>query len=244
MGLGGYAEAWNAAPWGRYFVNTVFIAGAATALTLVTSLLAGLRLRRAALPGQAAVFLLVLMVLVIPDEVILIPQYLILGNLRQFIVAGDISWLNTYQALIVPFAASPFGIFLLRQFFLTLPAELWDAAQLDGCGRTGYLVRVAAPLARPALAALAVYTFLGMWNQFLYPLVIAGLDPDVQPIQVGLAGFLGVHSVEWSKLAAASVFTTLPILLIFLVAQRQIIEGVAAGGSGRGREVTATHSTP
>jgi len=218
-----YAQAWAAAPWPRYFLNTVFTAGSATLLALVTSLLAAYAFALLRFPGKNVLFVLILMVLVIPDEVILIPQYMILGNL---------GWLNTYQAQIVPFGASAFGIFLLRQFFLTLPADLWEAAQIDGCGRTGYLLRVAAPLARPALGAVALFTFLGMWNQFLYPLVVAGLDPDVQPIQVGLAAFFGAHSIAWSQLAAASVFTTLPLLLVFLCAQRQIIDGVAAAGSG------------
>ncbi len=218
-----YGQAWDAAPWPRYFLNTVFTSGAATLLALVTSLFAAYAFALLRFPGKNALFVLILMVLVIPDEVILIPQYMILGNL---------GWLNTYQAQIVPFGASAFGIFLLRQFFLTLPTDLWEAAQIDGCGRTGYLLRVAAPLAGPALGAVALFTFLGMWNQFLYPLVVAGLDPDVQPIQVGLAAFLGAHSIAWSQLAAASVFTTLPLLLVFLFAQRQIIDGVAAAGSG------------
>ncbi|MDB5058296.1 MAG: carbohydrate transporter permease [Chloroflexi bacterium] len=218
-----YADAWNAAPWGRYFLNTVFVSSAATALALVTALLAGYTFGSLRFPAKRLLFLAVLMVLVIPDEVILIPQYLILG---------DLNWLNTYQAQIVPFGASAFGIFLLRQFFQTVPRELWDAAQLDGCTRTGYLVHIAAPLARPALAAVGLYTFLGMWNQFLYPLVVAGLDPNVQPLQVGLASFLGVHSVESSQLAAASVFTTLPLVFAFLLAQKQIIEGVASTGVG------------
>ena len=218
-----YAAAWNEAPWARYFLNTVFIAGAATALALFTSLPAAYAFATLRFPGKNVLFLLVLMVLVIPDNVILIPQYQILGYLN---------WLNTYQALIVPFGANAFGIFLLRQFFKGIPPELWDAAQLDGCARTAYLVRVAAPLARPAMAAVALYIFLGQWNQFLYPLVVAGLNPDVQPLQVGLSVFLGVHNVEWSKLAAASVFTTLPVLIVFLLAQKQIIEGFSAAGSG------------
>jgi len=212
-----YGQAWDAAQWPRYFLNTVFTSGAATLLALGTSLFAAYAFALLRFPGKNVLFVLILMVLVIPDEVILIPQYLILGNL---------GWLNTYQAQIVPFGASAFGI------FLTLPADLWEAAQMDGCGRTGYLARVAAPLARPAVGAVALFTFLGMWNQFLYPLVVAGLNPDVQPIQVGLAAFLGAHSIAWSQLAAASVFTTLPLLLIFLTAQRQIIDGVAAAGSG------------
>jgi multiple sugar transport system permease protein len=214
-----YADAWNAAPWGRYFLNTVFIASAATAIAVATSLFAGYAFGALRFPGKTLLFLAVLMVLVIPDEVILIPQYIILG---------DLNWLNTYQSEIVPFGASAFGIFLLRQFFLGLPRELWDAAQIDGCSRTRFLLRVAAPLARPALATVALYTFLGMWNQFLYPLVVAGLNPDVQPLQVGLSEFLGTNSVQWGQLAAASVFTTLPILVVFLVVQRQLIEGVAS----------------
>ncbi|MBV9282305.1 MAG: carbohydrate ABC transporter permease [Chloroflexi bacterium] len=218
-----YADAWNAAPWGRYFLNTVFIASAATLLALATSLFAGYAFGSLSFRGKRLLFLAVLMVLIVPDEVILIPQYIILD---------DLNWLNTYQAQIIPFGASAFGIFLLRQFFLSLPQEFWDAAQIDGCSRTRFLLQVAAPLARPVLAAVGLYTFLGMWNQFLYPLVIAGLDPNVQPIQVGLATFLRVNSVDWSQLAAASVFTTLPILVVFLIVQKQIIEGVAsASGS-------------
>ncbi|MDQ2741817.1 MAG: carbohydrate ABC transporter permease [Chloroflexota bacterium] len=216
-----YTAAWSGAPWGRLFLNTVFIASAATLLAVLTSLFAGYAFASLRFPFRNVLFFAALMVLVIPDEVILIPQYIILG---------DLNWLNTYQAEIVPFGASAFGIFLLRQFFLNLPRELWDAAQIDGCTRTKYLLRVAAPLSAPALAAIALYTFMGMWNQFLYPLVVAGLNPDVQPLQVGLATFLGIHSVEWSKLAAASVFTTLPILVVFLLLQKQLIEGVASAG--------------
>jgi multiple sugar transport system permease protein len=218
-----YADAWNAAPWGRYFLNTVFIASAATALALVTSLFAGFAFATFRFPARGLLFLAVLMVLIIPDEVILIPQYIILG---------DLNWLNTYQSEVIPFGASAFGIFLLRQFFLSLPPELWDAAQMDGCSRTRYVLGIAAPMALPALITVGLYTFMGMWNQFLYPLVVAGLNPDVQPLQVGLSVFQGAHSVEWSQLAAASVFTTLPILVIFLVLQRQLVEGVAsASGS-------------
>lgn len=214
-----YADAWNAAPWGRYFLNTVFIASAATALAVLTSLFAGYAFGALRFPAKHLLFLLILVVLVIPDEVILIPQYIVLG---------DLNWLNTYQAEIIPFGASAFGIFLLRQFFMTLPPELWDAAQLDGCSRTRFVLQIAMPLARPALATVALYTFMGMWNQFLYPLVVAGLNPDVQPMQVGLSTFIGAHSVQWSQLAAASVFTTLPILVVFLIMQRQLIEGVAS----------------
>jgi multiple sugar transport system permease protein len=220
-----YAAAWSAAPWGRYFANTVLVAGSTTVLAVLTALPAAYALALLRFPGKTLLFFAVLMVLIIPDNVILIPQYLILG---------DLGWLNTYQALIVPFGASAFGIFLLRQVFLGLPPDLWDAAQLDGCSRTAYLLRVATPLAGPAMAAVALYTFLGQWNQFLYPLVVAGLNPDVQPLQVGLATFLGVHNVDWSQLAAASVFTALPLLVVFLLAQKPIIEGVAAAGALKG----------
>lgn len=219
-----YVDAWNEAPWGRYFLNTVIIAGAATTLALLTSLFAAYAFALLRFPGKNVLFAAILMAIVIPDVVILIPQYLVLS---------DLNWLDSYKALIIPFAASPFGIFLLRQFFLSLPYELWDAAQIDGCSRTGYLFRVAAPLARPVLGAIALYTFLSMWNQFLYPLVMAGTNADVQPVQVGLSAFLGTFNVQWSKLAAASVFTTAPLLLVFFLAQRQIIEGISLAGSTR-----------
>jgi len=190
---------------------------------VLTSLFAAYAFAALRFPGKRLLFFAVLAVLVVPDEVVLIPQYQVLGAL---------GWLNSYQAQIVPFGASAFGIFLLRQFFLALPRDLWDSAQLDGCTRTRYLFSIAAPLAGPALAAVALYTFLGSWNQFLYPLVVAGLNPDVQPLQVALATFLGTHSTAWSQLAAASVFTTLPILIVFFLTQKQIIEGVATAGSG------------
>ncbi len=219
-----YAAAWNSAPWGRYFMNTVFIGTTATAIAVFTSLLAGYAFASLRFPGKRLLFLSILIVLIVPDEVIIVPQYLVLN---------DLNWLDTYQAQIVPFGASAFGIFLLRQFFRGLPADLWDAAQLDGCGRTAFLFRVAAPLARPALVTVALYTFLGMWNQFLFPLVMAGGNETVQPLRVGLATFLRVNSIAWSQLAAASVFTTLPLLVVFLLAQKQIIEGVAsASGPG------------
>jgi multiple sugar transport system permease protein len=216
-----YADAWNSAPWGRYFLNTIFICSAVTLLATLTSLFAGFAFATLRFPLRNLVFLLVLMVLIIPDEVILIPQYIILN---------DLNWLNTYQAQIVPFGASAFGIFLLRQFFLSLPKELWDAAQIDGCSRTRFVLRVAAPLAAPALVTVGLYSFMGSWNQFLYPLVVAGQNPDVQPLQVGLANFQIANGVNWSQLAAASVFTTLPLLIIFLLAQRRLIEGVASAG--------------
>ena len=220
---GNYADAWNATAWGRYFLNTVFIAATVTALVLLTSLLAAYAFAMLRFPGKGLLFLVILLVLVIPDEVILAPQDIILLK---------IGWLNTYQALIVPFAASPFGIFLLRQFFLGLPPELWDAAQIDGAGRTTYLFRVAAPLAGPALGAVALYTFLGMWNQFLYPLVIAAFNSDIWPIQVGLNDFVQKNNIAWTQLDAASVFTTLPLLVVFLLTQKTIINGVAASGGG------------
>ncbi len=221
-----YADAWNAVTnpgWPRYFGNTVFIASATTVLAVVTALPAAYALALLHFPGKRVFFLIVLIVLVIPDEVILIPQYQVLGWL---------GWLDTYQAQIIPFGASALGIFLLRQVFLGLPGALWDAAQLDGCTRTTYLVRVATPLASPALVAVALYTFLGSWNQFLYPLIVT-TTPDVQPLQVGLATFLGVpHNTQYGQLAAASAFTALPIFIIFFVAQKTIIEGVSAAGGG------------
>ena len=216
-----YARAWETAPWGRYFVNSIFIAGATIVLALVTSLLAGYALGTMRFPGRQVLFVAVLGVLMIPFEATLIPNYLILTSLH---------WINTYQAQIIPFGVSIPGIFLLRQFFLSLPTSFWEAAQLDGCSRFGYLWRVAAPLARPSLAVVALQVFIGSWNAFLWPYIVTNTDA-LRPVEVGLASFVSADGTDPTALAAAAAFTTLPVLVVFLIAQRQFIEGISAGGT-------------
>lgn len=216
-----YARAWSMAPWLQYFVNTIFIASCTVVLTMITSLLAAYAFGTMQFPGRQALFLLILGLVMIPGEATLIPSYLIVSTF---------SWIDTYQVQIIPFAVSISGIFLLRQFFLSLPTSLWEAAQLDGCSRFGFLWRVAAPLARPALAVIALQVFIGTWNAFLWPYLVTNSDA-VRTIEVGLQAFTSADGTDPTGLAAAAAFTTLPILVLFLIAQRQFIEGISAGST-------------
>jgi multiple sugar transport system permease protein len=220
-----YVRAWAAASWGRYFLNTVFIAVCTVVLCLVTSLLAGFAFGVMRFRGKGLLFGLVLSVLMVPQVVLLIPDYQI---------ASDIHWVDTYWIQIVPWGASVFGIFLVRQFLLGLPPELFEAAELDGAGRLRILWSVGVPLVRPALIIIALNTFMASWNAFLWPSVMAPTNAAVRPIEVGLYNFLfGASSGnDYTGLCAAVTFTTLPVLVLFLVLQRYFITGAfsAAGG--------------
>ena len=215
-----FAAAWQAVPWPRYFLNTVIVAVLYTLLVLTTSVLAGYAFASMSFPGKALIFACVLGLYMVPLEVTLVPNYVILAKLR---------WLDSYQAQIVPLGASIFGIFLMRQFFLTLPKDLWEAAQLDGVGHFAFLWRIAVPLARPALVTVALFHLVGAWNSFLWPLIVTSTD-SFRPIQVGLSSFAAADSTQPVLLAAGAVMTTLPILVLFLFAQRQLVGGIAATG--------------
>ncbi|HEX4220853.1 MAG TPA: carbohydrate ABC transporter permease [Pseudonocardiaceae bacterium] len=220
-----YLRAWAAAPWARYLLNTVLVACCTLVLALVTSLLAGFAFGVMKFRGRGVLFALVLSVLMIPQVVLLIPDYQI---------ASDINWVDTYWIQIVPWGASVFGIFLVRQFFLNLPPELFEAAELDGAGRLRILFSVGAPLVRPALIIIALNTFMASWNSFLWPSVMDPTNDSVRPVEVGLYNFLygSASGNDYTGLCAAVTFTTIPVLVIFLVLQRYFITGAfsAAGG--------------
>ena len=220
-----YARAWAAAPWARYLLNTVLVACCTMVLALITSLMAGFAFGVMRFRGRGALFALVLSVLMIPQVVLLIPDYQI---------ASDINWIDTYWIQIVPWGASVFGIFLVRQFFLNLPPELFEAAELDGAGRFRILWSVGAPLVRPALIIIALNTFMASWNSFLWPSVMDPTNDSVRPVEVGLYNFLygSASGNDYTGLCAAVTFTTIPVLVIFLVLQRYFITGAfsAAGG--------------
>lgn len=220
-----YARAWAAAPWARYLLNTVLVACCTMVLALITSLMAGFAFGVMRFRGRGALFALVLSVLMIPQVVLLIPDYQI---------ASDINWIDTYWIQIVPWGASVFGIFLVRQFFLNLPPELFEAAELDGAGRLRILWSVGAPLVRPALIIIALNTFMASWNSFLWPSVMDPTNDSVRPVEVGLYNFLygSASGNDYTGLCAAVTFTTIPVLVIFLILQRYFITGAfsAAGG--------------
>jgi ABC-type glycerol-3-phosphate transport system permease component len=219
---GNYGAAWAAAPFARYFLNTAFIAGGVTLSVMFTALLAGYAFGQMEFPGKQALFALYLATMMIPFEVVLIPNFLLVKQL---------GWYDRYAAMIVPWGASVFSVFLLTQFFRALPRDFFEAAQLDGCGHVQYLRTVAAPLSRPALATAGLFAFLGSWNSLLWPLLVTQREL-VRPIEVGLQYFLQAEGPRPHLLMAASTLAMLPILILFLAAQRTFVEGVSAGVKG------------
>ena len=218
---GNYAAALAAAPFGRFFLNSFVVAGAATLGVLLTSSLAGYAFSHIAFRGRGAVFGLLVATLAIPNEVTIIPAYLVMRTL---------GWVDTYAALIVPSLASVFGVFLLRQAFAATPRDLLEAAQLDGCGHLRYLLEVVLPLNRAALASLALLTFLGQWNAYLWPLLVTTSE-ELRTVQIGLRYFADPDlGVDWGPLMAASTLVVAPTLVVFLVAQKHLVEGFATAG--------------
>ena len=215
-----FAGAWNSAPFGRYFANTILVAGFQTAGVLATASLAAYGFARIPFRGRQVLFVCFLGTMMVPLEVILVPNFVILKQL---------GWYNTYLALIVPWAANVFGVFLLRQFFLSIPQDLFDAAEMDGCGRLGFLWRVAVPMSAPALVTIGLLTFLGAWNSLLWPLIATGSE-EMRMLQVGLASFQSEARVQYHLWMAAASFTIAPIVVLYLVAQRFFIEGVSGSG--------------
>jgi len=204
----------------RWFWNSLFVAGTGTLTYLLLSSMAAYAFSRLEFPGRNILFFVVLSTLIIPGQVTIIPVFLILQKLH---------WFNTYYALIVPGLAGAFGVFLLRQFFLTIPREIEEAAFIDGCGRAGIYWRIILPLSKPALATLAIFSFLGGWNDFMLPL-IATNEIEMRTLPVGLTIFLGRYSMQYGLVMATAVLATLPVLVMFLLFQRHIIRGVVPAG--------------
>ncbi len=218
--LANYREAWQRGKFLLAFANSTLVALAVTGLQIVTSALAGYALARLKFRGRQAVLLIVLATLVIPFQLLVIPIFLVLkwGHL-----------INTYGALIFPTAANGFGIFLLRQYFLTIPVELEEAAAIDGANRWQILWQIMLPLARPALVTLFLFTFIGEWNDLFKPLVFT-TRPELRTVQLALAEFQEQFTNNWPLLMAAVTIATVPVLLLFVLGQRQLIRGIATTG--------------
>lgn len=203
-----------------WFVNSMVAATLHAALVVVTAALAAYPLARMEFRGRGVVFGSIIATLLIPPVILVIPNYLIVSNF---------GWLNTLVAVIIPTAASAFGVFFMRQFFLGLPPELEEAALLDGATRWQIFLRVILPLSKPALATLALLAFLTNWNDFLWPVYVL-FSADVQTLPAGLSTLQSANSVRYDLLMAGAVIASVPVLLLFLFLQRFIIEGVSRSG--------------
>ena len=215
-----YTDVLRQAPFARWFVNTLIVTVIVVIGNLFFCSLAGYAFARIRFIGREVVFVLVLATLMVPFQVIIIPSFLIV---RSF------GLIDTLGALILPNLAGAFGIFMLRQFFRTLPIELEEAARIDGASRLGILFKIVLPLSGPALATLAVITFLWTWNDFLWPLITI-YSAQNMTIQLGLTTFQGAHQTNTNLLMAANVMSVLPVLLLFFFAQRYFVRGIATTG--------------
>lgn len=215
-----YQSAWQRGNFLLAFANSTFVALGVTGCQIVSSALAGYALARFKFRGRQALLLVILATLVIPFQLLVIPIFLVLkwGHL-----------INTYGALILPTAVNGFGIFLLRQYFQTIPVELEEAAALDGANRLQILWRVMLPLSRPALVTLFLFTFIGEWNDLFKPLVFT-TRPELRTVQLALSEFQEQFTNNWPLLMAAVVIATVPVVIMFLVGQRQFIQGIATTG--------------
>ena len=231
-----YLAAWQKPPntLGRYVVNSLVIASVGTGLQVLICLLAAYAFSRLRFPGRDLLFMLVLATTMIPNEITLIPNFV---TIRRFpLVGGNDLWgaggsglYDTYAAMILPGLVGAFNIFLLRQAFLALPNEFWEAAQLDGASSFGYLWRIVVPLTLPALLTVAIFGFIGRWNGLLWPLLVTRSE-SIRPVQMAMVYYQNEFLTDFGMLMAASLMVTLPIVVLFILLQRQFVAGITSTG--------------
>jgi len=217
-----YSDAWQAEPFGRFYINSIAVSAAIIAGQVITCAMAAYALSWVEFRFKEPVFFLILVALMVPEQLIIVPV---------FLEMHAVGWINTYQALIVPFLASAFGIFLLRQSFLRVPRPLIEASRLDGASHLDILFRIIVPLSRPGFITLIVLNFIWHYNDFFWPLIMTNSD-EYRTLPVGLAMFIqsGEGLVPWNQLMAADIFTVIPLFIIFFVAQRYLVNGLLASG--------------
>lgn len=214
-----YSKLWKAVPFNRYFINSVFIATASTLLALFFCSLGGFAFAKYQFRGKTILFGILLASMMVPFQVLLVPL---------FGLMYDIGWLNSYNAIIFPFSVGAFGVFLMRQFIVTIPSELLDAARIDGCSEFGIYYRIVLPIIKPALGALTIYTFLSSWNGYLWPLIVLR-DETKYTLPIGLANLIGIYRQDYGMLMAGTLLSLLPIVILFLAMQREFVQGITLG---------------
>jgi ABC-type glycerol-3-phosphate transport system permease component len=215
-----YIEAFEVAPFGQFFINSTIVAVSVTITTIFFGAMAGYGLSKFRFPGQTLVFGLILTTIMIPFPVIMVPLFALVRNF---------GWVNTYQGLIIPGALTGFAVFMMRQFIQALPDELFDAARLDGAGEVRIFLTMVLPLARPALATLGILTFLDSWNNLLWPLILIQSE-EMETIPLGLTKFSTLYSTNYVQMMAMAVIASLPVLIVFLIGRRQIINSLMMSG--------------
>ena len=237
LNVGHLTEAQQAQGHGdwRWFANSAFVATSVTVLQTFFNAMCAYAFAKRKFPGRNVIFVLFLGTMMVPGQITLIPNYIIIQHIPFFggndwLGSGGHGWLNSYWGLIMPGVVSAFGIFLLRQYMLTIPDELLDAARIDGAGEFRIFWSVVLPLCMPALAANAIFTFQAAWEDFLWPLIVTSGDPDHTTAPVGLALFVVQNRTDWNLLFAGSVIATLPMIIVFIIFQRQFVRGIAVTG--------------
>ncbi|MBI1774189.1 MAG: carbohydrate ABC transporter permease [Proteobacteria bacterium] len=215
-----FVEAWQRLPFLQWTINSLAIAIIAVAITVSINLLCGYAFAKFRFPGRDVLFFAIISALMIPIQVILVPEFLI------------VSWLglmNSYWGVILPRAAEAFGIFMVRQFMVAIPDELIEAARIDGAGELGIFIRIVLPLCKPIVAVLVIFTFMWRWNDFVWPLMVL-TDQDLYTVQLGLNLLKGQYNTEWTNIMAIALFSLIPMFAIFMVFQRYLVRGIAGTG--------------
>lgn len=229
-----YLEAATVIPLQRYFVNSIIVSVTTVVLAIVLNSMAAYALARLEFPGRNLIFLFILGTIMIPPQVTMIPLFLMFKNFplmggNDLLGRGGTGLIDTYQSLILPGLASTFGVYLLREAFRAIPSELIDAARVDGASEFRIFWQVALPLVKPSLAAMSLLIFTFSWNEFLWPLIMTN-TPAMRTIQLGLSAFKGQYFTEWHLLMAATVLSTIPVMVVYLIGQRYFVQGVATTG--------------
>lgn len=223
---GNYPRAWQEANFALYISNSIKITVITVTGEVIFCTLAAYAFARMEFPGKTFLFNLLLATLMLPEAVVWIPNYITVSWLGRL---GPIPWLNNWPALTIPFMASAFGIFLLRQFFQQIPVELWDSAQIDGAGHLRYLIRIMVPLSKAPIMTLVLFAFIGTWNALAWPILVT-TTPDWRPVSYGLLTFLDEAGAQFHLQMAGAVITMTPVLILYFFTQRTFIEGIATSG--------------
>lgn len=245
-----FVEAWKAVPFGRGYINSTLVVVTVTLGQVFTSSLAAFAFARLRFPGRERLFFCYLATMMIPGAVTMIPVFVLLAKMPAVLDAvfssqagffsrslyfwgdtymGKLVGVDSYFALMAPGMFSAYGTFLLRQFFMSIPADYEDAAKIDGCGLFGIYWRIILPMSKPALTTLAIFTFMGAWKNFMWPLVVTH-SQELEVLPVMLTSFQGQYQTDWTLLMAGSLITLLPMLVMFVVGQKYFMKGIKIGG--------------